>query len=195
MPGTLGDIFTGSGAPAPPRPGHQVYTNSFNPNEPFAPRDFPSSDMVKQHRVVFETALNAEEGDPPFWYGLPEGRYEIKGGTFHGGGAYPVWRLAAAGHFVAPVTLLLEALAAVPADNTSDLILGQVYHSHWKGLKGGALDYVAIVNQGAGGGPGTGGRSVVHSAEQIAMILALEPDNLERTEWLAAVRKTLTSAE
>lgn len=190
--GTLPDILHDRPpVSGPPKPTNQVYTAKFDDNNPFAQRDYPNTEYVKQHRLVFEKALRCQEGDPPYYYGLPEGRYEILGASDHPG-KRPVWRLSPT--MVADGPGLIAAL--VPGDGM-DLIPGQVYHSHWEGLKGGAVSHVVIVNTGEGsgaGGVGEGGRNVTLDAEIIGEMLASPVDDEKRLAWLKGIRHTLTVA-
>ena len=192
MAGTVGDIFTGPGTPGPPAPTNQVYTNKFNDAEPFARRDFPDSEMVAAHRRVFEEIMHVEEVDPPYYMGLdPDGRYEGIGAAEHQG-PRPIWTMTGARLFVAPVFSLIRELAAITDFGT--LVPGEVYHSHWKGLKGGAQDQLVLVNTGKGGWAGSGGRNILAGAEDVAEILALAPDDEKRIEWLKKAAKELTEA-
>jgi hypothetical protein len=190
MPGTLPDILTDRPSnQGPPPPTNQVYSNPMNPNNPFDQRDFPNTEYVKQHRVAFDNAMGTQETDPPYWYGLPEGRYQGLMNSEHQG-RRPIWQLTQGGKMVANAADLIAAL--VPGDGM-DLIPGSVYHSHWAGLKGGAISQVVIVNTGEGASkPGEGGRAICLDAEMIGEMLALPVFDEKRIAWLKGIRDGLT---
>lgn len=193
MAGTLGDIFTGPGAPAPPPPTNQVFRRKFNDQEPFARRAFPDDATVAAHQRIMEATLFMDDFDPPSYMGLdPDGDYIGPSGGLHGPGKIRVLQLASEGKYVAPVALLVRALASIP--DVHRLVPGEVYHSHWEGIKGGAESQLCLVNTGlAATLVGAGGAHAVINADDVAFMLSKSEDDQARKDWLLQIHRELAT--